>query len=175
VKKCPECGGPGVQQTTSKIQVSVPKGADEGMRLRVRGAGDASDNGGPPGDLYIVVHIAEHPVFERDGANLWVEAPITFAQAALGAEIQVPTLDGTALVTVPPGTQTGTVFRLKGRGMPDVRGYSNGDEFVRVTVVTPTKLSSQQKELMKQLGVSLGEHAKIPQRKSVFRRFKEDT
>jgi len=175
VKKCPACGGPGVQQTTSKIQVSVPKGADEGMRLRIRGAGDASDNGGPPGDLYIVIHIAEHTVFERDGANLWVDAPVTFAQAALGAEIQVPTLDGTALVTVPPGTQTGTVFRLKGRGMPDVRGYSNGDEFVRVTVVTPTKLSSQQKELMKQLGVSLGDHANIPQRKSVFRRFKEDT
>jgi molecular chaperone DnaJ len=175
VKKCPACGGAGVQQTTSTIQVSVPKGADEGMRLRIRGAGEASDNGGPPGDLYIVVHIADHPVFERDGANLWVEAPITFAQAALGAEIQVPTLDGTALVTVPAGTQTGMVFRLKGRGLPDVRGYSSGDEFVKVTVVTPTRLSSQQKDLMKQLGDSLGDQAKAPPRRSVFKRFREDS
>jgi molecular chaperone DnaJ len=175
LRKCPSCGGAGVQQTTSTIKVSVPKGADEGMRLRIRGAGEASPNGGPPGDLYIVVHIAEHPVFDRDGSNLWVETPITFAQAALGTEIQVPTLDGTALVTVPPGTQTGTVFRLKGRGMADMRGYSNGDEFVKVTVVTPTKLSSQQKDLMRQLGDSLGDRAKPPTRKSVFKRFKEDS
>lgn len=174
LKKCPSCGGPGVKQATSTIKVSVPKGADEGMRLRIRGAGEASPNGGPPGDLYIVVHIAEHPVFERDGPNLWVEAPITFAQAALGAEIQVPTLDGTALVTVPPGTQTGTVFRLKGRGMPDVRGYSNGDEFVKVTVVTPTKLSVEQKELMRQLRESLGDRTKPPTKKSVFKRFREE-
>jgi molecular chaperone DnaJ len=175
MKKCPSCGGSGVKQTTSTIKVSVPKGADEGMRLRIRGAGEASPNGGPPGDLYIVVHMAEHPVFEREGRNLWVEEPITFAQAALGAEIEVPTLDGTALVTVPAGTQTGTVFRLKGRGMPDMRGYSNGDEFVKVSVVTPTKLTPAQKDLLQQLGESLGDKARPPTRKSVFKRFRDNS
>lgn len=175
IRKCPECNGAGVTQTTSTIKVSIPKGADEGMRLRIRGAGEASPDGGPPGDLYIVVHIAEHPVFTRDGKDLWVEAPITFSQAALGAEIKVPTLDGDALVTVPPGTQTGTVFRLKGMGMPDLQGYSNGDEFVRVTVVTPTKLTPQQKELLRQLDESMGSYAKGSARKSVFRRFRSET
>ena len=172
LKKCAECRGTGILQTTSTIKVSVPKGADEGMRLRVRGAGEASQNGGPSGDLYIVVHIAEHPVFDRDGDNLWVEAPISFTQAALGAQIEVPTLDGTALVTVPPGTQTGTVFRLKGRGMPDLRGYADGDEFVKVNVVTPTKLSPQQKDLMKQFGESAGDYQKGSTKKGVFGRFR---
>ncbi|MEM2890966.1 MAG: molecular chaperone DnaJ [Thermoplasmata archaeon] len=175
IRKCPECNGAGMTQTTSTIKVSIPKGADEGMRLRIRGAGEASPDGGPPGDLYIVVHIAEHPVFTRDGKDLWVEAPITFSQAALGAEIKVPTLDGDALVTVPPGTQTGTVFRLKGMGMPDLQGYSNGDEFVRVTVVTPTKLTPHQKELLRQLDESMGSYAKGTARKSVFRRFRSET
>ena len=140
--------------------------------MRIRGAGEASHNGGPPGDLYIVVHIADHPVFDRDGNNLWVEAQISFTQAALGAEIQVPTLDGTALVTVPPGTQTGTVFRLKGRGMPDLRGYSDGDEFVKVNIVTPTKLSPQQKELMKQFGESTGDYHVGSSKKKGFGRFR---
>ena len=172
LKKCAECEGAGVTQTTSTIKVSVPKGADEGMRLRIRGAGEASRNGGTPGDLYIVVHLAEHPVFDRDGNNLWVEAQISFAQAALGAEIQVPTLDGTALVTVPPGTQTDTVFRLKGRGMPDLRGYSNGDEYVKVIVATPTKLSPQQKELMRQFGQSIGDYQVGSAKKKGFGRFR---
>lgn len=171
-KRCSECEGAGVTQTTSTIKVSVPKGAEEGMRLRIRGAGEASRNGGPPGDLYIVVHIADHPIFERDGNDLWVEAPISFTQAAVGAQIEVPTLDGTALVTVPSGTQTGTVFRLKGRGMPDLRGHSDGDEFVKVRVVTPTKLSSQQKDLMKQFGESTGEYQKSSTKKGVFGRFR---
>jgi molecular chaperone DnaJ len=172
LKKCPTCGGQGILQTTSTIKVSVPKGADEGTRLRIRGAGEASPNGGPPGDLYVIVHLAEHPVFDRDGNNLWIEMPVTIIQAALGAEIEVPTLNGTALVTVPPGTQTGTVFRLKGRGMPDMRGYTDGDEFVKVTVATPTRLSSEQKDLLRKFGDSLGEHQKVPTKKSVFRRFR---
>lgn len=166
LRPCAECKGTGSTQTTSTIQVSVPKGAEEGMRLRVRGAGEASPNGGPPGDLYIVVHIAPHEYFERDGSNLYVDVNISFAQAALGAEVQVPTLDGSALVKVPPGTQTGTVFRLKGKGLPDLRGYGNGDEFVRVTVVTPTKLTPEQKELLRKLEASMGQDA---DRRSVFR------
>jgi len=172
LKKCLTCGGTGVTGTTSTIKVSVPKGAEEGMRLRIRGAGEASQNGGPSGDLYIVVHIADHPIFDRDGSNLWVEAPISFTHAALGAQIEVPTLDGTALVTVPPGTQTGTVFRLKGRGLPDLRGRAHGDEFVKVSIVTPTRLSPQQKELMRQFGESTGDYHKGTGRKSVFGRFR---
>jgi len=170
-KHCAKCGGAGVTQATSTLQVSVPKGAEEGMRLRIRGAGEAAPNGGTPGDLYIVVHVAEHDVFSREGIDLIVEASVSYTQAALGAEIHVPTLDGTALVTIPPGTQTGTVFRLRGKGMPDMRGRGNGDQFVRVTVVTPTKLTSEQKDLLKQLGRSLGDYEKSPKGKSVFDRF----
>jgi len=172
LKKCASCEGAGVLQTTGTIKVSVPKGADEGMRLRIRGGGEASQNGGPPGDLYIVVHIADHPVFDRDGSSLWIEAPVSFTQAALGAQIEVPTLDGTALVTVPPGTQTGTVLRLKGRGMPDLQGRGDGDEFVKINVVTPTKLTPQQKDLMRQFGDSAGDYHKRSPRKGIFERFK---
>ena len=170
-KPCADCGGAGSVQTTSTLKVSVPKGAEEGMRLRIRGAGEAGPNGGPPGDLYIVIHIEDHPVFDRDGKDLWVEAPVTFAQAALGAEVDVPTLNGTARVTVPAGTQTGTVLRLKGKGMPDLRGYGNGDQFVKVTVVTPSKLTAEQRAMLKKLGESLGDYGKGTKRRSVFSRF----
>jgi len=172
LRPCATCGGSGVTQATSTIQVSIPKGAEEGMRLRIRGAGEASPDGGPSGDLYIVVHIADHDVFSRDGNDLYVEAPISFTHAALGTEIQVPTLGGSALVTIPPGTQTGTVLRLKGKGMPDLRGYGTGDEFVRVNVVTPGKLTAEQKELFKQLGKSMGDYEKSQKRKSVFDGFR---
>ncbi|HEX9907828.1 MAG TPA: molecular chaperone DnaJ [Thermoplasmata archaeon] len=172
-RRCSECGGSGVIQTTSTISVSIPKGAEEGMRLRVRGAGETSKDGGPPGDLYIVVHMAEHPLFTRENGDLWIEAQISFTQAALGHEIKVPTLDGEAIVSIPQGTQTGTVFRLKGKGMPSLRGHASGDEFVKVTVVTPTKLNSEQKEVFRQLNSSLGDYEKGEHRKSVFRRFKE--
>lgn len=171
-RTCPSCGGSGSAQRTSTVQVSVPKGADEGMRLRIRGAGEPGENGGPPGDLFIVVHIADHPVFSRDGNDLWVEMPISFTQAALGTEIEVPTLDGKALVTIPPGAQTGTVFRLKGKGLPDIRGHRNGDELVKVRVVTPTKLDSHQRDLMRQLDRSLGPYEKKDSRKGVFGGFR---
>ena len=171
-RECPTCEGSGVTQTTSTIKVSIPKGVEEGSRLRVRGAGEASPNGGTPGDLYVVVHVAEHPVFIREGRDLFVEAPISFTQAALGDEIEVPTMNGTALVTVPAGTQTGTVFRLKGKGLPDMRGRSQGDQFVKVTVITPTKLTSQQREQLKQFGQSVGGYERSAPKKSVFRSFR---
>ncbi|MBE0519125.1 MAG: molecular chaperone DnaJ [Thermoplasmata archaeon] len=170
-KNCPDCQGHGVVQTTSTLKVSIPKGAEEGMRLRIRGAGEAGPNGGPPGDLYIIIHIDEHSVFARDGRDLWLETPITFTQAALGAQIDVPTLNGTARVTVPPGTQTGTVFRLKGKGVPDLRGHGEGDEFVKVTVQIPTKLTSEQKDLMKRLGDSLGDYGRGDTKKNRFSKF----
>jgi molecular chaperone DnaJ len=142
------------------------------MRLRIRGAGEAGPNGGPPGDLYIVVHIADHAVFSRDGKDIVVEEPISFAQAALGDEVKVPTLDGAAMVTIPPGTQTGTVFRLKGKGLPNLSGHGQGDEFVRVTVRVPTRLTPEQKELVRQLGRSIGDAGGEERRKSVFDGFK---
>lgn len=150
LRPCPTCGGAGVTQTTSTIKVSIPRGAEEGTRLRIRGAGEASPEGAGQGDLFIVVHIAEHPVFKKDGSDLYVDAYISFAQASLGDEIVVPTLEGTALLKIPAGTQTGTVFRLKGKGLPDMHGYGAGDEFVKVNVVTPTKLTARQRELMRQ-------------------------
>jgi len=170
-KACKDCDGLGTTRTSSTIKVSIPEGAEEGMRLRIRGAGEPSPNGGPPGDLYIVVHIEDHPVFDRDGSDIWVEAPITVSQAALGTQVDVPTLDGKARVTVPPGTQTDTVFRLKGKGMPSVRNRVHGDEFVKVRVVTPTKLTQEQKSLFKDLDKSLGGYARNTDRKSVFSRF----
>ena len=172
-KACSKCDGVGYSKTTSKIKVSVPKGAEEGMRLRIRGAGEASVNGGPPGDLYIVIHIAPHELFERDGRNLYIEAPISFGEAALGAEIEVPTLSGTALVKIPPGTQTGTVFRLKGKGMPDPRGYGDGDEFVSVLVVTPSKLTADQKKLMSDFSDSVGVYGRADHKKSRFGGFRK--
>ena len=172
LKPCNSCSGAGYTKQTNKIKVSIPKGAEEGMRLRIRGAGEASMNGGPPGDLFIVVHITPHDVFERDGRNLFVEAPISFGEAALGAEIQVPTLNGTALVKIPAGTQTGTVFRLKGKGMPDLRGYGTGDEFVNVKVVTPTKLSGDEKDLIRRFTESVGQYGPTDRKKSRFSAFR---
>jgi molecular chaperone DnaJ len=172
-KPCTSCDGAGTTGTTSKIKVSIPKGAEEGTRLRIMGAGEASANGGPPGDLFIVVHIAPHELFERDGKDLYIEAPISFAEAALGSKIQVPTLDGTALVTIPAGTQTGTVLRLKGKGMPDMRGYGNGDQFVRVQLVTPTKLNAEQKELMRKFSETLDQDGRTGSRKARFSGFRK--
>ena len=173
LKPCASCKGAGHTSQTSKFKVSIPKGAEEGMRLRIRGGGEASPNGGPPGDLYIVVHIAPHEFFERQGRNLFVEVPISFGEAVLGAEVQVPTLNGTALVKIPPGTQTGTVFRLKGKGMPDLRGYGNGDEFVNVKLVTPTKLTADQKELMRRFTESVGQYGATDRKKSRFSGFRK--
>jgi len=171
LKICPTCGGSGTTQTTSTIRVSIPKGAEEGMRLRVRGAGEESPSGGPAGDLFIVVHVAEDPVFRREGSDLYVDVEISMVQAALGDQVSVATLDGRVLVTVPPGTQTGTVFRLKGKGLPDMRGYGTGDEFVKVSVLTPTKMTPRQKDLLKQFQEEGGE-PEPSGRKSVFGGFR---
>jgi len=156
-KPCPTCGGAGMTRTVSAIKVSIPKGADEGMRLRIRGAGEASPDGGPPGDLYIVLHMAEDPTFKREGNDLHLDARISMTQAALGDEIHVLTLEGDALLKIPPGTQNGTLFRLKGRGLPNIRGHGQGDEFVRVIVDIPTRLTSEQKDLLKKFAGLAGE------------------
>jgi len=156
-RPCPTCGGAGVTQTVSTIKVSIPKGADEGMRLRIRGAGEASPDGGPPGDLFVVLHMQDDPTFHREGNDLYIDARISITQAALGDEIRVPTPEGDAIVKIPPGTQNGTLFRLKGKGLPNLRGHGQGDQFVRVIVEIPTKLTSAQRELLKKFADLSGE------------------
>ncbi|HXF42918.1 MAG TPA: molecular chaperone DnaJ, partial [Pyrinomonadaceae bacterium] len=148
---CKNCKGAGRIEREKALEITIPAGVDTGSRLRVSGEGEAGVGGGPPGDLYIVIHVKEHENFERQGANLYSAVPISFAQAALGAEITVKTLDGEETLKVPAGTQTGSVFRLKGKGLPKLEGRGNGDLFVAVTVVTPKHLSKEQRKLFEQL------------------------
>ncbi|MCA1056199.1 molecular chaperone DnaJ [Rossellomorea aquimaris] len=149
-EKCTTCGGAGKVQKRRKINVKIPAGIDDGQQLRVTGQGEPGVNGGPPGDLYVVFHVRSHDFFERNGDDIYCEMPVTFAQAALGDEIEVPTLHGKVKLKVPSGTQTGTRFRLKGKGVPNVRGYGTGDQHVQVKVVTPTKLTEKQKQLLRE-------------------------
>ncbi|MBW2991874.1 molecular chaperone DnaJ [Candidatus Woesearchaeota archaeon] len=147
---CPVCDGEGRIQKNTKIEIEIPKGADEGTKLRVRGEGEAGEKGGPSGDLYVVLHVKEHDIFERDGNDISVEIPISFSQACLGTEIQVPTLEGKAKLKIPAGTATDTVFRMKGKGIPSLRSYGTGSENVKVVVQVPKKLTKKQKELLKE-------------------------
>ena len=150
-KTCTVCSGTGKVRITRKISVKIPAGVDSGSHLRVQGEGDAGSKGGPPGDLYIVIHVEPHEFFRRDASDLYCEITLSFGQAALGAEIEVPTLGGKAKLKVPAGTQTGTIFRLRGEGMPNLNGTGKGDEKVQVTVVTPKNLSKREKELFEEL------------------------
>lgn len=144
-KPCPTCHGHGRCEKKSQIKLRIPAGVDTGSRLRSAGNGEGGVRGGPSGDLYVVLHVRAHDIFQRDGDDLLCEVPISFTQAALGAEMQVPTLTGQATIKVPAGTQPGTVFRLKGKGVKNVQGYGNGDLHVRLTVEVPTRLSHEQK------------------------------
>ena len=148
---CPDCKGTGRVEREKQMEVKIPAGVETGSRLRVQGEGEAGAQGGPAGDLYVVIHVAEHEQFERQGSNLYEAVPITFAQAALGADIIVKTLDAQEKLKIPMGTQTGTVFRLKGKGMPVLGGRGRGDLFVSVTVITPTTLTREQRKLLEQL------------------------
>jgi molecular chaperone DnaJ len=148
---CAECKGAGRVENERTMEVKIPAGVETGSRLRIQGEGEAGLHGGPAGDLYVVIHTSEHERFERQGSNLYSSMPITFGQAALGAEIEVPTLDGEQGLKVPAGTQTGTVFRVKGKGMPVLGGRGRGDLYVAVTVVTPTTLTREQRKLLEQL------------------------
>ena len=154
---CPACRGTGKLKKVRKISVKVPKGADSGLRLKVAGEGEAGSPGAPPGDLYVVLHVQPHDLFERIGDDLVCEMPISFSQAALGDSIMVPTLHGKVKMNVPAGTQTHSLFRLKGKGMPHLHGYGQGDQHVRVIVRTPTDLSSEQKDLFEELSTLSGE------------------
>src|SRR5215216_1984815 len=148
---CSECNGAGRVEREKQMEVKIPAGVETGSRLRVSGEGESGAQGGAAGDLYVVIHVAEHEQFERQGTNLYEAVPITFAQAALGAEIMVKTLDGEEKLKIPMGTQTGTVFRLRGKGMPVLGGRGRGDLFVSATVITPTTLTRDQRRLLEQL------------------------
>ncbi len=149
--KCSTCGGDGRVQKRKKIHVNIPAGVDEGQQIRVSGQGEAGINGGPSGDLYVVFTIEPHKFFERDGDDVYCEIPLNFAQVTLGDEIEVPTLYGKVKLKIPAGTQTSTHFRLKGKGIKNVRGYGQGDQHITVKVVTPKHLSDREKELYREL------------------------
>jgi len=148
---CDVCKGAGRTEREKTMEVKIPAGVETGSRLRIAGEGEAGTQGGATGDLYVVIHVSEHERFERQGSNLYSSVPINFSQAALGAEITVKTLNGQQQVKIPTGTQTGTVFRLKGQGMPVLGGRGRGDLFVAVTVVTPTTLTREQRRILEQL------------------------
>ncbi|QQE77345.1 molecular chaperone DnaJ [Alicyclobacillus sp. SO9] len=155
---CTDCHGNGRKRVRRKVKINVPAGVDTGMRLRVPGAGETSASGGQPGDLYVLIRVKEHDLFERDGTNVYVDVPITFVQAALGDEIEVPTLDGKVELRIPEGTQTGTSFRLRGKGVVRPNSSHRGDQHVRVNVVTPTNLNEAQRDLLRELGRELGQN-----------------
>ena len=144
-KPCKVCSGNGKRQKSSKIKLRIPAGVDAGSRLRSSGNGEAGFRGGPAGDLYVVLHVKEHEIFQRDGDDLICEVPVSFVQAALGGELEVPTLEGRATIKVPAGTQPSTTFRVKGKGVKNLQGYGQGDLHVRVLVEVPTHLDSAQR------------------------------
>ena len=169
---CGDCHGTGRRRVTKTIKVSIPRGVDDGQRVRVSGGGEAGVRGGASGDLYVYIFIRPHELFQRRGNDVLIEIPITFVQASLGDTVQVPTLDGAVDLKIPAGIQTGTVLRVKGKGIPNLRGAGRGDEHVRIKVTTPQKLSAKQKELLKEFAELSGD-AVNPEQKSFTEKFKD--
>lgn len=171
-KECHTCKGHGIIKKRKKMKVNVPAGVDEGQVLTLQGEGNLGSLGGPRGDVYLVMRVGSHELFRRDGNDIICEMPITFVQAALGDELTVPTLDGKVKYKIQEGTQSGTVFRLKGKGVPVLNGFGRGDQYVKVTVETPKNLNDQQKDLLKQFASSMGDEV-YEQRKSFFDKVKD--
>ncbi|MCL6471701.1 MAG: molecular chaperone DnaJ [Firmicutes bacterium] len=170
---CKDCNGQGRKPVHEKIKVDIPAGVDNGVTLKLTGKGEAGLRGGRPGDLYVTLHVKPHSVFERRGVDLFCQLPITFTQAAIGSELQVPTLEGFETITVAPGTQTGTTFRLKGKGVPSLRGSSRGDIIVQVVIETPRKLTERQKELLIEFARESGEEIHETSHGGIFSRIKD--
>ncbi|MFH1510236.1 MAG: molecular chaperone DnaJ [Candidatus Woesearchaeota archaeon] len=147
---CRTCHGEGVVKANKRLEVKIPAGVEDGSRLRIKNEGDAGGRGAHPGDLYVIIRVKPHRTFERKGNDIFVDVPITFVQAALGAEIEVPTLKSKATLKIPPGTQAGTVFRMRGDGIPNLHGFGTGSQNVRVVIHVPERLSRKQKELLKE-------------------------
>ncbi len=156
---CKTCNGAGSVRRQKKLAVTIPAGIDNGQAVSLRGQGGAGKNGGPAGDLLIAVTVRPHPTFRREGTSVYMDQPVSFVQAALGAELEIPTIDGTVKYTMPEGTQSGTTFRLRGKGIPGLNGRGRGDQYVTVKVQVPTGLSRAQKDALKAFGTTMGETA----------------
>lgn len=169
-KACSQCRGQGQVRNEKVLEIKIPAGVDQGSRLRIMGEGEGGPKGGPSGDLYVVLSVEEHPFFQRQDNNIYCEIPISFSQAALGGETTVPTLEKPQKIKIPAGTQSDTVFRLKGRGIVSLNGYGKGDQLVRVKVATPKKLTKEQKELFEQLAAISGD---AEESSSLFEKVKE--
>ena len=167
---CAQCNGRGRVESEKTLNVRIPAGVDDGSRIRIAASGEAGIRGGTPGDLYIYISVARHAMFHRDGQNILIDVPIPFTTASLGGDISVPSLEGNIALAVAAGTQSGTIYRVRGRGMPIVRGSVRGDELVTVHVVVPTKLTKRQKELLEEFARAGGDAV---EEKSFFERFKE--
>jgi len=167
---CPTCNGHGRHQVERELSVKIPPGVDDGSRIRIAGSGEGGLHGGPSGDLYVYLSVAPHKEFRRDGMDTHIDVPVSFPQATLGAQIEVPSLGGELSLTLHPGTQSGTTYRMRGNGMPSIRGSSRGDHVVRVHVVVPSKISKRQRELLEEYARLGGD--KIEE-KSFLERFKE--
>jgi molecular chaperone DnaJ len=172
---CPECNGQGRVRETRTLSVKIPAGVDNGDRIRLAGEGEAGVNGGPPGDLYVQLHVKPHAVFTREHDDLHCEMPVSFVTAALGGEIEIPTLDSSARIKIPPETQSGKVFRLRGKGIKGVRAASHGDLFCHVVVETPVHLTARQKELLREFDAATLENSERhnPRAKSWMDRVRE--
>jgi molecular chaperone DnaJ len=164
---CKSCGGKGRKKKQRKIEINIPAGISNDQVLNVSGQGSAGTNGGPAGDLHVYVSVRPHPIFERRGDDVWCELPLTFTQAALGAEVIVPTIDGKVSYSVHDGTQPGDVFKLKGKGIPHISGKGRGDQYVKVTIEVPKNLSSKQKSILKDFDSSSSDK-NYTKRKSFF-------
>lgn len=169
---CQTCHGAGMVERSRTLEVSIPAGVDDGDRVRLQNEGEAGPNGAPAGDLYVDIRVREHPVFKRNGADLYMDVPLSFVDAALGKEIEIPTLDGRVNLKIPEGTQTGKVFRLRGKGVQPVRSSMTGDLLCRTIVETPVNLTSRQKELLREFQNTLDgkDAAHSPEKKSFFDR-----
>ncbi|WP_100398294.1 molecular chaperone DnaJ [Bacillus sp. FJAT-44742] len=170
--KCNTCGGAGKVRRRKKINIQVPAGVDHGQQIRVAGQGEGGKNGGPSGDLYVVFNVRPHEFFKRDGDDIYCDMPLTFTQVALGDEIEVPTLHGRVKQKIPAGTQSGVQFRLRGKGVPNVHGRGYGDQFVKVQVVTPKKLTEKQKELLREFSEISGDAHADEQNDNFFAKVK---
>ncbi|MDY3281825.1 molecular chaperone DnaJ [Dysosmobacter sp.] len=169
---CPDCRGSGSVRKRRTIQATIPAGIDDGQTISIRGQGHAGVNGGPAGDLLITITVRPHEIFRREGTSVLCDAPITYVQAVLGAELEIPTIDGKVKYTLPEGTQTGTTFRLKGKGIPSLNGGRRGDQYVTVHIETPRNLNREQKEALKKFADTLGEN-NHEEWKKFFRKFKK--
>ena len=169
---CKDCRGSGMVRKKKTIQASIPAGIDNGQTISIRGQGNAGKNGGPAGDLLITITVRPHELFRREGTSVLCEAPITFTQAVLGAELEIPTIDGKVKYTLPEGTQPGTTFRLKGKGIPSINGRGRGDQYVTVYIETPKNLNKEQKEALKKFAETMGE-SNYEEQKKFFKKFKK--